>query len=313
LTVPLISVVIPTKDRAGYIRQAHASVAALRGDDMRLEIIVADNGSKDGTFDVAREFGAIVVQMATPGAAAARNAGIRAAKGDYIAFLDDDDVWLPGHLRPHLAMLQARPDFDAVVGQVQLTDQQLEWRSQPYPSSMPDSGDLFATLLGAFQQIGATVVRTRVRESVGYLDESLLAAEDWDWHMRIALAHKVGFVAVPCVLFRQRPYGTYDELGWQRLGFTRRVFMRNWRRAGKRRPGLLRTVRSFVRLSGPFYDGFVFIARDRFRRGERRSGMLALARAVWASPAHAARAILWPRSPLWGAIGDLVRGKQQMP
>jgi glycosyltransferase involved in cell wall biosynthesis len=307
LNPPLISVVIPTKDRAAFLREALESVIALRDEDMRLEIIVADNGSTDETVDVAKACGALVVPVEKRGAAAARNAALHVASGDFIAFLDDDDVWLPGHLRPHLAMLARRPELDAVVGQVQLADQALEWRSEPYPVSLPDDGDLFKSFLGAFQQIGATVVRARTRETVGGFDESLLGDQDWDWHLRLALAHKVGFVAVPCVLFRQRPYGTYDDLGWQRLGYMRRVFFRNWRRAGNRRPGLLWTARNFVRLSGPFYDGFIFIARDRFRQGQRRSGLMALARGVWASPVHALLGLARPGSPLWGAIAALVR------
>src|SRR5947209_8097109 len=88
-----VSVIVPTKDRSGLLRQALASVRALEGPDLAIELIVADNGSTDDTAAVAHEFGARLVRTLTPGAAAARNAGLRVATGEYLAFLDDDDVW----------------------------------------------------------------------------------------------------------------------------------------------------------------------------------------------------------------------------
>ena len=78
-TRPVVSVVIPTKNRAELLRSALASVRALEGPDLEFEIIVADNGSTDHTAAVASDAGARLVFAATPGAAAARNAGMRQA------------------------------------------------------------------------------------------------------------------------------------------------------------------------------------------------------------------------------------------
>ena len=119
---PRVSVIIPTLNRSARLREALASVRAVIGPDLELEIIVADNGSTDDTESVVHEFGACLVRTLTAGAAAARNAGLRAATGAYVAFLDDDDVWLPGHLRPHIRLLATHPEFAGAVGQVVNTD-----------------------------------------------------------------------------------------------------------------------------------------------------------------------------------------------
>ena len=224
-----VSVIVPTKNRNILLRQALLSIRALEGPDLDLEIIVADNGSSDDTAEVARALGARFVQTNVPGAAAARNAGLRAATGEFIGFLDDDDVWLPGHLRPHLSLLASSPDLDAVVGQVINTDQTLARRSAPWPQELPTNGNVFPAFLACLPQIGATLVRASVRDSIGYFDEQLIGDQDWDWHLRLALSHRVGFVPTPCVLFRQRNVGERDDLHWLRSRFTHRVFWQNVR------------------------------------------------------------------------------------
>ena len=97
--MPRISAVIPTRDRRTLVRAAVES--ALAQDPAPLEVVVVDDGSHDGTADaLAEAFGDAVrvVRARGNGAAAARNLGAREARGDWVAFLDDDDVWLPGHL-----------------------------------------------------------------------------------------------------------------------------------------------------------------------------------------------------------------------
>jgi len=96
--VPRVSTVIPTYNRAALVCRAVES--ALAQDAPPDEIIVVDDGSTDGTADALARFGDRVrcVRQANAGVAAARNRGVRAATGEWVAFLDDDDVWLPGHL-----------------------------------------------------------------------------------------------------------------------------------------------------------------------------------------------------------------------
>jgi glycosyltransferase involved in cell wall biosynthesis len=110
----LVSVVIPVRNGVRYLREAIESVLA-QG-QANVEVIVVDNGSTDGSSALAEGFGAPVnvVVEAQPGAAHARNLGVKLARGEYLAFLDADDVWLPGKLSRQLAALQARPDLDMV-------------------------------------------------------------------------------------------------------------------------------------------------------------------------------------------------------
>jgi hypothetical protein len=105
-----ISTVIPTHDRAGVVGRAAASALAqcIPGD----EVIVVDDGSRDGTEQALAPLRERIryLRVEHGGAGAARNAGIRAARGDLVAFLDSDDEWLPGRLELARRLLRARPD-----------------------------------------------------------------------------------------------------------------------------------------------------------------------------------------------------------
>src|SRR5262245_8263189 len=101
MAVRRVSVVVPTCNRTASLRKALASIRDVETPDLQLEILVADNGINAETRAVAAEFGAVYLEVETRGPSAARNAAMFAATGDFIAFLDDDDAWLPGHLVPH--------------------------------------------------------------------------------------------------------------------------------------------------------------------------------------------------------------------
>ncbi len=280
-----VSVVVPTKDRAALLQQALASIRAVEGPDLAIELIVADNGSSDGSRDVAAGFGAAWVQTLVPGASAARNAGIEAATGEFIAFLDDDDVWLPGHIRPHVQLMRDDPSLGAVIGQVCNASNDLSSCSEPWPASAAAPQQMFKRMLGFYPQIGATVVRSAVARQVGPFDPALASDEDWDWHLRLALATRVGFVAQPCVLFRQRVHGQGD-IEWARMGFARTVLLRNVRRAPKSATLVWLGLRAIVQHQGAYAQSFLNQARLEQSSGDSRSAARNLARAMAASPPH---------------------------
>jgi glycosyltransferase involved in cell wall biosynthesis len=99
LVLPLVSVIMPAYNTARYIREAIDSV--LDQDYPSKELIVIDDGSTDGTLEVLRSYGdrITLIEQRNQGSAVARNAGLAAARGECIAFLDSDDIWLPGKLR----------------------------------------------------------------------------------------------------------------------------------------------------------------------------------------------------------------------
>ena len=115
LALPLVSVVMPAYNAGPYIEQAIRSV--LEQDYPNIELIVVDDGSKDGTPEAVEAlFGdrVRVLRQKNGGPAAARNLGIRASNGTLLAFLDADDVWLPGKLQAQVSYMLAHPDIGLV-------------------------------------------------------------------------------------------------------------------------------------------------------------------------------------------------------
>lgn len=292
--VKRVSVVVPTRDRPELLREALQSIRALENDGVRFEIIVGDNGTSSDTQKVAEAFDAIYLHTSTFGAAAARNIAMRAATADYIAFLDDDDVWTSNHIHGHLAVLAANPRLDMVFGQIINTDPQRHPIYGPWPEQLPDERrDLLKFMLnGYFPQIGATVVRARVRETVGFFDESFIGGQDWDWQLRIARQHGVGFVRQPCILFSQRGTGTYDSLQLRRAKFTRRIFLRNAIPEWRVWASPVAFARSFFEVTDHYFFYFAETALDHANRGERWLAICAIWRAFTMFPSRALRKLL---------------------
>ncbi|MEH2526144.1 MULTISPECIES: glycosyltransferase family 2 protein [unclassified Bradyrhizobium] len=290
----LVSVVVPTRDRPELLREALQSIRALESDGVRFEIIVGDNGTSSDTQKVAEAFDAIYLHTSTFGAAAARNIAMRAATADYIAFLDDDDVWTSNHIHGHLALLAANPRLDMVFGQIINTDPERRPIYGPWPEQLPDERrDLLKFMLnGYFPQIGATVVRARVRETVGFFDESFIGGQDWDWQLRIARQHGVGFVRQPCVLFSQRETGTYDSLQLRRAKFTRRIFLRNAIPEWRVWASPIAFARSYFEVTDHYFFYFAETALDHANKGERWLAICAIWRAFTMFPSRALRKLL---------------------
>jgi glycosyltransferase involved in cell wall biosynthesis len=264
-------VVVPTCDRTSSLRKALASIRAVETPELQFEIIVADNGIGADTKKVADDFKAVYLKVEPKGPSEARNAAMLAATGEFIAFLDDDDAWLPGHIAPHIAMLDADPQLDGVIGQAQYADEDLKPFGSAWPDAHPGTGDalLRRLLSGYFPQIGTAVVRTRVRDELGGFDVKLKGGEDLDWLLRMAGRDALGFVMTPCILFAQRRLATFDKLQLQRLAFDRKVFHRH----ALRRPKIWSSPFDYARgYSGtlmPFYRYFANSALVRAQRGEK--------------------------------------------
>lgn len=276
----LVSVIVPTRDRPDTLRQALASIRALEADDLTFEILVGDNGTDPETRKVASDFAAIHLPVKEKGAAAARNAGLKAATGEFLAFLDDDDVWLPTHVRSHLKIFDERPEIEVVLAQVIAVDNDLRELDEPWPVRAPIEPDALvkAMLSGYYPQIGATMVRASIRDAVGPMDLSLLGDQDWDWQLRVARRRKLTYLKLPCVLFRQRPPGSYDALRFRRLGYGRKVFLRHalpeWRLWGSPK-AMMNSYRDVV---WQYFEYFRDAAIERAAAGADRGEVW---RAIW--------------------------------
>jgi len=282
-----LSVVVPTCNRSDQLATALDSIRALEGPDLSIEIIVGDNGTCARTPEVAASYGTRYVKVERRGASESRNAAMALATGDYIGFLDDDDAWLPGHVRAHLDLLDARPDLDGVTGLVRYCDLKLSPNGWPDgPQSHPGEGnDLIRKMLsGYFPQIGTVIVRASVRETSGLFDPKLIGGEDLDWLLRLADRHALGFVEVPCILYSLRPVGEYDALQKLRVGYDRKVFRRHAHRMWRvwRSPG--EYMRAYSATLMHFYHYFCDAALLRAKRGERRRALGAIWNALGVFP-----------------------------
>ncbi len=275
--VTRISVIVPTRDRPALLREALASIRAIERDALKFEILVGDNGKDPASRAAAEEFGAIHLPVERAGAGAARNAGLNAATGEFIAFLDDDDVWLPANIVNHLAEMQTRPELEAVFGQIVTTDMELNPTGEPWPDAGHEGDKLVAAMLsGYYPQLGGTLVRTCAAKAVGLFEESLLGDQDWDWQLRIARRRKAGFTPTPSVLFRQRPPGSFDKLRLMRLGFARKVFLRHALPERRVFSNPLAIVKSYTLTMRQYFDYFVDAAVSRSAAGNRGGAMAAI-------------------------------------
>jgi glycosyltransferase involved in cell wall biosynthesis len=303
-----VSVVVPTRDRPTLLREALQSIRALEHDGVSFEILVGDNGTSPDTRMVAEAFHAVYLHTSQDGSAAARNIAMRAATGEYIAFLDDDDIWTSNHIHGHLRLLDRNPLLEMVVGQIINTDPQRQPIYGPWPPRIPEGKDLLKLMLsGYFPQIGATVVRTRVRDTIGFFDEKFIGGQDWEWQLRVARSHGVGFVAEPCVLFRQKAAGTYDELQLKRISFARRIFFRHAIPEWRLWNSPIDFARSYFGTMDNFLVYFVGASLTRAQNGERSAALRAIWHAFAVYPSRAVR-LLISESPLRDALIIALKG-----
>ena len=209
--MPIISVLIPIWNRAHSVGNAVASaLSQALPPDHALEIIVIDDGSNDRPQDALARFGDTIRLVRHPmnlGAAAARNTGCEAARGDYIAFLDSDDRWLPGKLIAQIAFMH-EGNFD-----VSCTAYLLEQAADKFivsPRFRTGALTLADLVWGCFVSPGSTLLsKSAVFREVGCLDTSLRRFEDWDWLMRLTRTRPLGFFAEP--LARIEPSTGVDQ------------------------------------------------------------------------------------------------------
>lgn len=198
----LISVVIPTYNHAHFLGDAIAS--ALNQSYAPVEIIVVDDGSTDNSRSVVEGFGKSVryIRQENRGLSGARNTGIRAAQGAYIALLDADDFWEPAYLATVHGVLAADPTLGAVYTGLHFVNSKGERLPQPSVATVP-SDQLYDRLLdGEFFAPSAVLVRRACFAEVGLFDEALRASEDWDMWLRVARAYPFAGIAQPWLNYR---------------------------------------------------------------------------------------------------------------
>lgn len=203
---PLVSVVVPCFNQAHLLGEAIWSVE--RQTYPRIEVVVVDDGSRDRTGAVAKWDGwkcdVRHLRQRNKGLSAARNAGIRASKGDFIVFLDADDRLLPHAVEVGVGLISDDPDTVMVVGR----HQGLSAPGQADPGNTPDfdyepyreavvgeydDPDTFRALLriNFIAMPAVALYRRNIFDRIGGFDERLNACEDYDLYLRIAREYRI--------------------------------------------------------------------------------------------------------------------------
>jgi hypothetical protein len=200
--MPAVSVIIPTRERPHLLRRAVESARAA-GEDV--EVVVVDDASTDETARVCASTPGIrcVRVESNQGVAGARNVGLLASSADYVSFLDDDDLRLPGSLDLQVAMLEADAGAGVVYGQALVADQSGAHEGRAYPAPCPQ-GDVFWQLLRRnFIPCASAVFRRSCLYRVGLLDESAPGLDDWDLWIRVAELYPVLALEKPVSVWRR--------------------------------------------------------------------------------------------------------------
>ena len=199
---PLVSVIIPVYNGARFLRAALESVFAQTY--RPFEVIVVDDGSTDDSGDIAQSFPEVhYIHQKNQGVAAARNHGIEVARGEFFAFLDQDDLWTPEKLKLQVDYLQNHPDIGYTLTQ-------LQFFLEP-GTSLPSwfRKDLLASVQTGWV-LGTLLVRRNVFQQVGNFAEAYSAANDSDWFFR-AKAAEIQMAVVPELLLLKRIHESNDS------------------------------------------------------------------------------------------------------
>lgn len=203
----MISVIIPTYNSAHLLPRAVESVMEQAFPDV--EIIVADDGSEDNTSETVRQLDAPIkyIRINHVGLpAVTRNAALKLAKGEYIAFLDADDAWFPGKLEKQLEIIQSAPNIGLVCTNAM---QESEKGSRPYfPRGTIARRNTFRDLIiQNFVVTSSVLTKRSVLVEEGYFCENFLfrAIEDYHLWLRIALDRDIVFVDELLTLYRDMP------------------------------------------------------------------------------------------------------------
>lgn len=320
----LVSVIIPTFNRAYLVGSAIESVLAQTY--RPVEMIVVDDGSSDGTREVVGRFGSAVryFGQANAGVSAARNRGLREARGEFIALLDSDDRWMPWKLEAQVHLLRRLPQVGMVWTDMTAVTERGDVVSPTYlrtfyaayrrvqvehmfeqggplgdlwPAAPPElqsrryfAGDVFSwMLLGSLVHTPTVMLRRERLQRVGAFDESRrFAGEDYDYHLRTCRAGLVAFLDAPSMWYR---VGAADQItAPDRALYFAQSNLQNVLH-------YLEHDRTRVRLSarqirGRLAESYAWLGREELRAGDIAAARAHLARSFCLQPIHARNSLL---------------------
>jgi glycosyltransferase involved in cell wall biosynthesis len=229
-----ISVVIPAFNASAYLPVALQSVfdqTARPG-----EIVVVDDGSTDDTVTIARSFGVRVITLPNGGPSTARNVGAQAATGEYIAYLDADDLWAPDKLAVQLAAMQSYGQpafsftdyrlFDEYGVHKRSGELRHHWAFRKVAHKKRLGGDVLVAADGAhpvlcnnYIQPSSVIARRADVLAVGGFDEALRLSEDFEFFLRLFTLVPAVAVMKPLLLYRRHALQTTQNAASMKAGF----------------------------------------------------------------------------------------------
>ncbi len=253
LSILNVSVIIPTYNSGLLAVEAVASVLAQT--EQAYEIIVVDDGSADDTAERMATFGTAVkyIRKENGGVSSARNRGVAEATGDFIAFLDADDVWHPNKLELQLAAIGSRPDLGL------LATGTFPW---PGPSPAPvETTELISPVEIGFEDLllrnvftaSSVMVRSETLAAAGAFDTNQSGTEDYDLWLRIARCAKVAQLTTALTGYRIATPGSLSKNA-VRMEAGMRIILGKLEAAGvfRNKPLLRRKVWGYLRYSCGF-------------------------------------------------------------
>lgn len=335
-----VSVVIPTFNNAAYIGQAVDSVLHQSYRDM--EIIVVDDGSTDDTKAILSKFGKSItyIYQENKSAPVARNTGIEAANGEYVAFLDSDDIWERHNLGTKMTVFRENPDLGAVFSDFSIFFG--DGRSNPaamrslYPiftrqkarlSNIFDDGSLalctegedttlykgnvFKPLLhGNFIMLSSVVARKEAIVDAGAFDESLMTQQDYDLFLRLSRQMKWGFIDSPLVRYRRHDTQLTARRHTVRIIETVSRVLEPY---FNDRDCILNDEEA-LRFSHRYADVFVQLGLAQLGNRRPQEARFAFRKALGIAPARLRRVLLWAFSQMPPAIThDFVKIARRLP
>lgn len=200
---PLVSVIIPTYNRANYIALAVASV--LNQTYRNVELYIIDDGSSDNTIDVLSEYlndpRVTYYKQANAGQGAATNRGIAFAKGEYIAFLDSDDQWIPQKLELQVKAAQKKKDIAVFYSPCCCVDENNKITGNR-ECPLYEGRVTNYLFIKNFIPFGTTFVRKECFDELGGFDDDLVTGLDYDLWLRFSTRYLFGYVTTPTLLYR---------------------------------------------------------------------------------------------------------------
>ncbi len=223
--MPRISVIIPAHNVERYVAEAIDSV--LNQTLTPAEVVIVDDGSNDRTGEIASRYGqpVKVISQRVGGSGPARNLAVRNSTGDWLAFLDADDIWLPEKLERQFAKVGPETRF---VCSDRYNFGDVQGMPEVHGELQPQrEGDVFEILLreGNFIVTSSVVLRRDAFiEAGGFpIDEDLMVAQDWDLWMRVTALYPIVACHEPLVRYRLHPGGSSRQLEKMLLGRQRVV------------------------------------------------------------------------------------------